>query len=123
MGMKRLSSLIFISLSMLIAGCGQSRVKIKLSGNPVQTKQEILKAVPLQTLISDAMRTMEKAGFQCGMHKNSDFSEGKKLHKNIDYLYCDKSQKRLVSRRWQVAIVARTNKVQDVYVSTGLIGP
>lgn len=121
--MIRQIALLLVSLSILLAGCGQSHVKIKLSDNPVQTKQEILKAVPLQTPISDARRMMEKAGFQCEMEENSDFMEGKKLHKNIDYLYCDKSQKRLVSRRWQVAIVVRTNKVQDVYVSTGLIGP
>ncbi len=81
--------------------------------------QAVLGQVPVGTPIDDAQRFMEREGFTCSRSTNEHFLDRTKL----DYIYCDRSEGGLVSRRWQVAVVHRDGKVTEVLASTDLAGP
>jgi hypothetical protein len=70
---------------------------------------------------SGATEFMRKNEFKCQMRTNASWVD----LDNIDYLHCDKhvTARFPVSRRWQVAIVVEKNKIRDILVTTGLVGP
>jgi hypothetical protein len=77
--------------------------------------------LPAGTPLDTAQAFMEGEGFECSLKAKGQFGE----HQGIDYLYCDRSEDSgmfLVSRRWQVAIIVRDEKVAEIEASTGLVG-
>ena len=106
----------------LLAGLGCSGPTRGLK-DPSKMKGVVLKAVPVGSRIEEARRFMEREGFRCSPQTKSSFADHDGTRKGIDYLYCDRSEGLIVSRRWQVAIVHSGDRVTDVLANTGLIGP
>ncbi|HEY1187068.1 MAG TPA: hypothetical protein VGE74_05390 [Gemmata sp.] len=109
-------------LVLLIAshtGCTSSRAVTRGIEEPPRMVEAILAHVPLGTPVEDAQRFMEREGFKCSRRTSADFLD----RKSLDYIYCDRSESSVVSRRWQVAVVYRDGKVVEVLASTGLVGP
>lgn len=124
--MKQTVILIFLLTFALI--CQAEERKIRLVKSAKDTKQGILKKIPIGSSIEEAQNIMEANGFICKKKEGGAFSEqdndGKAtIHKGIDYLYCDKEmpESPYCVRRWQVAIVDSNGVVSDILVSTGLI--
>jgi hypothetical protein len=77
--------------------------------------------LPAGTPLETARAFMKEEGFECSLKTKGRFGD----REGIDYLYCDRSEASgmfLVSRRWQVAIIVRDEKVVEIDASTGLVG-
>lgn len=125
-----LKNAVLISLfsAVFCAGCAPVQTvmsvnRMKLSADTQKTRASILKFVPPGTRTEKAKKIMEENNFKCTLKTEGEFMTAKKLYTNINYIYCDRSTKEIVSRRWQVAVVVEKGRVKDVLVSTGLIGP
>lgn len=55
----------------------------------------VLDRVPVDTPVADAQRFMEREGFTCSRSTNAEFLD----RKGLDYVYSDRSEGRIVSRR------------------------
>ena len=118
------ADIIILSILILTMSC-RSGIKtgIKFDDDPALVKEAIKKLIPFGTTIEKAEGIMTENNFTCRLMKKSSFHDNEKIYHNIDFLYCDRSRGLIVSRRWQVAIVYTNEKVDDVYVSSGLTGP
>ena len=87
-------------------------------------KTALLQIVPSGTPLVQARNVMEREGFTVAAKQNAAFSEQGRLHQNIDYLYCDRSESAgfPVERRWQVALVHDGTQLTDILVSMGSTG-
>ncbi len=113
--MFRLISFLAVTLT-FITGC-QAKQPMKstlLTTNVDQTKQNVLQNIPVGSSIEDAQHLMEAEGCECS-HQQDDKGT---------FLYCDihKNDQTFVSRRWQVIIYYKDEKVTSVSTSTGLVG-
>lgn len=81
----------------------------------------LVSRIPIGTPESMAKITMEENLFVCYEVRQGEFL----AQKNIDYLYCDRSDYKsfLIYRRWQIAFILKNKKVNDIIVSTGILGP
>jgi hypothetical protein len=102
-----------------VAGCTGTRSATRGIEEPPRMVEAILAQVPVGTAVDDAQRFMEREGFACSRKTNAGFLD----RSGLDYIYCDRSEGTVVSRRWQVAVVHRDGKVVEVLASTGLVGP
>ena len=102
------------------------RDSFHLSADAAQSRQEILKFIPLGSKVQPVKAIMERQGFVCKAGKSERFARflpGKQsAHSVADYLYCDREQGFIVRERWQVFVVHQNGRVADVRVSYGLIG-
>ena len=96
------------------------------------TKQEILKHVPLGTMIDQAKAFMEENGFKCVEIQNQRFAEDGPLpgqqviHGPANTLWCDSGERSIrmaLSRRWQVTFVNVGGKVSYISTAVGATGP
>jgi hypothetical protein len=62
---------------------------------------------------------MEQHGFTCAVVTNGSFG----TIRSIDYVYCDRREGSVVKRRWQAALILANDRVSEVHVTTGLVGP
>jgi hypothetical protein len=89
---------------------------------PSEHAREILLThIQLGSSDTFAEKVMEENLFSCSFIDKGEFLE----LKNIDYIYCDRYDRKsfFISRRWQVAIILKNKKVEDIKVSTGLLAP
>ena len=86
-----------------------------------QLHSALLQVIPPGTNLASATEFMQKNEFRCSKQSNGNWND----RKNLDFTYCDKNadSRWPVSRRWQVALVDSKGTVQEILVSTGLIGP
>jgi hypothetical protein len=105
-------------------GCSRGSATRGLK-DPSAMKIAVQRIVPTGTSLAQARDAMESEGFKVAAKQNAMFSEEGKVHKNIDYLYCDRTELAAfpVERRWQVALVNDGTQVTDILVSMGLTGP
>lgn len=117
----------YIVIIFFLLYCEEKTSYIKLNKYSDATKLNILKVIPKGSEIDFAKKIMIYNGFDCSYKYNDSFMETdgprRKLHENIDYLYCDLTKGFIVGRRWQVGFIYKDKKVYDVFVSSGLIGP
>ncbi len=102
---------------------------LNLSDNSTENIKIVRAYVPIGTSASDAIKKMEVAGLKCSVER------GKKANLNkgnvevgqvgpMDFIWCDKQEKGIVVRRWQVILVLdKADTVKDYGVTTGLVGP
>jgi hypothetical protein len=102
----------------VIGGCVGPKSITRGIKEPSQMVEVILSQVPMGTSVADAQTFMEQEGFVCLFSTNAEFQDRKEL----DYIYCDRSEGWLVTRRWQVAVVHQADQVLEVLASTGLVG-
>ena len=88
-------------------------------------KNEIIRLIPIGTPVEQARKIITKHGVKVQVLEDSDFSVGSVMMRDIDFLYCDKSKSGgwMIEKRWQFALVYEADKITDVWVSFGLIGP
>lgn len=88
---------------------------------PAVMKEALRRAIPTGTSLANARRFMEQEGFACKITRNGSF----RGREGIDYLYCDRSERyaHWVDQRWQIALVLEGDRVRDIEVAHGLIGP
>lgn len=127
-GFQRSAFFVLMLCALFCAGCAPAQTivsmnRMRLTQNPQATRKSIMKFVSPGMRIEKAKAVMEENHFTCSLKNEGAFTAGKKLYTNINYIYCDRQTKELVSRRWQVAVVHEKGRVKDVLVSTGLIGP
>lgn len=98
---------------------------IRLSDNPKIAKQQIQNLIPLGTTATNAELTMKQNGFECSVRNDGFIDASKVVNKGVFFIYCDKSQSAgwPVVRRYQVALVLADDKVTEIDLSTGLVGP
>lgn len=104
-----------------VAGCAGTQSFTRGIEEPPRMVDAVLGQIPVGTAVDDAQRFMEREGFDCSRETNAELRDGKML----DYIYCDRSDSEgwIVSRRWQVKVVHRDDKVVEVIAHTGLVGP
>jgi hypothetical protein len=112
----------------LSIGCTRDRQAVRITAQieqPATMKSAVLERLPRGTPLTAAKEFMEREGFECCVTRKGEFSEQGVVHEGIDYLYCNRHDRvdTWVNRRWQIAVVLEDDKVADVYVSEGLIGP
>lgn len=118
----RLLALCAVSSILLLVACNREDQTITRGLESAdQLRSALLSKLAPGSDPSRATEFMQKNEFKCQMRTNASWVE----LDNIDYLHCDKhvSARFPVSRRWQVAIVVEKNKIRDILVTTGLIGP
>ena len=108
-----------ILLLLAAASCTSSRAGTRGIEEPPQMVAAVLGRIPLGTPVEEAQGFMEREGFRCSRIANAAFGE----RNGLDYVYCDRTEGTVVSRRWQVALVYRDGLVVEVLASTGLVGP
>jgi hypothetical protein len=97
---------------------------IRLYPHPAEMRQELLTHIPLGTLQSVALATMQKNGFTCRLMRDASFSAMGTVYEHINFIYGDREKSTgYISRRWQIALVLKAAEVVDILVSYGLIGP
>ena len=105
--------------------------KLRMYADSQSMKKELLKEMPIGSLIHDAKKIMEENGFNCEMMENTAFSENRDgdpqkpiVHEGEDFLFCNKRETVgvLVIREWDVIIVRKGDVVSDVFVNVGLTG-
>jgi hypothetical protein len=103
--------------------------ELKLSDNSNENNRIVRNYIPVGTSVPDAIKKMEAAGLQCSVGRGQKATLNKG---NVevgqtgptDFIYCNKQEKGIIVRRWQVTLVLdKTDKIKDYGVSTGLIGP
>jgi hypothetical protein len=108
--------------ALLAAGCAQDTTVTRGLKEAPQLQATLLAAIPPGTQVPSAVAFMERNNFRCLDQHNALWGDRQKL----DYVYCDKEVDAAwpIVRRWQVALVhAGSERVQEVLVSTGLVGP
>ncbi|SRR6266487_5800631 len=102
-------------------GCGPRRT----ADTPAAMKAALQQLIPAGTPRDQARRTMEKAGYRVTDKTNASFSEEGVVHRGINYLYCDCTERSglIIERRWQAALVYAGDSVSEILVSMGLTGP
>lgn len=103
--------------------------ELNLTDKSTENNKIVRDYIPVGTSVSDAIKKMEAAGLRCSVER------GKKATLNkgnvevgqvgpMDFIWCDKQEKGIVVRSWQVILVLdNTDKVKDYGVTTGLVGP
>jgi hypothetical protein len=108
--------------AVLLAGCAQDRTITRgLKGAP-QLRTTLVQAIPLGSDLASAVAFMERNQFRCLDQRNAAWGD----RQGLDYVHCDKEVDAgwPILRRWQVALVhVGSGQVQEVLVSTGLVGP
>lgn len=106
----------FILVVVAAWGCSHAE---HLSEQQAVAASQIERWVGRGTPVADARRIMEGHGFTCSIVTNGSFGD----LQGADYLYCDHSSGAAVRRRWQAALLLADQKVADIRVTTGLVGP
>ena len=98
-----------------------------------QTKEEILRRIPIDSSILIAKEIMNSNGFMCGVMKNTSYADfanpsNKQMSRGpADILYCDSGAKSsgfmFTTKRWQVSFEDSEGKVSYIAVGVGLTGP
>lgn len=111
----------FTSILSILIICCQFNRKIKLDESPEKTKEILLSHIPVGSDEMFAKKTMEENNFKCKHTNKGEFLD----INNIDFIYCDREDWKgiLVFRRWQIAIILKKNRLENIQVSTGLLGP
>ena len=117
--MRAWCSALLVSGFTFLAGCTPIRSATRGLESPADMTRAVSAKVPVGASVEDAQRFMEREGFTCSATVNGNWGDCK----GMDYLYCDRTEGGLVSRRWQVAVVHANGKVTEVLANTGLIGP
>jgi hypothetical protein len=125
--MKQFLIIVLGGLTILgIAGCHESKDGLVLPDDPIRCKEIVLHILPVGTTSGDAYRIMKDHGFCCTLYTNSLLNlDGRYKTTMADFVMCDMISKSasMVHRRWQIALITQSNRVQDVSVTTELIGP
>ena len=114
---------------LLFAGCTSTNSKLQLSDNTAGNVAAVAAYVPTGTDVATATKRMTDAGFTCKIERNKTFAMSKGTTPigdvgPMDFVWCDKQQGNPVARRWQVILILdKENKVNDLSVSIGLVGP
>ena len=114
---------------LLFAGCTSTNSKLQLSDNTAGNVSAVAAYVPTGTDVATATKRMTDAGFTCKIERNKTFAMSKGTTPigdvgPMDFVWCDKQQGNPVARRWQVILILdKENKVNDLSVSIGLVGP
>ena len=110
-----------ISIILLVLTTCSFRPTIELGSNPENARETLLKTIQIGSSGSKAKKIMEENQFACSIIQNGEFLD----YKNIDYVYCDRYDRKSfwISRRWQIAIILNDNQVKDIQTATGLLGP
>ena len=84
---------------------------------PARMEAVILRAIPIGTEFTTALRFMRGQGFFCSYKRGAGSSGG-------DVLHCmsEDGRNRIDYRRWWVTIDNRRNKVTEVRAATGIVG-
>jgi len=102
---------------------------LKLSDNSNDNNKIIRDYIAVGTVASDAIKKMEMAGLKCSLElgKKATLNKGNVEAGQVgpmNFIWCDKQEKGIVVRRWQVILVLdSSDKVKDYGVTTGLVGP
>ena len=113
-------SIIFILLMASLAFSQTQPKKIKMQNSAKSMQQEIEQTIPIGSNIADAQQILQANGFRCQMKQQESFIEvtaNKAVveHKNLDFLFCDKSDHMFINTRfWQVAVVHKKGTVSEI---------
>jgi len=118
---RLLSAVLFIPLTCLFCARAEHPSRQNEAALLGYKHAEILRLVPLGTPIPEAKARMESTNYVCSQQINQAWS----TRSHLNYLWCNRSESTgwPVKRRWQVALVDENQKVSEVLISTGLIGP
>jgi hypothetical protein len=96
------------------------------------TQAAVLKVIPIGSKIDFAKSTMEAKGFQCSMAYNKRYAGDDPAggphqidYSAADFLWCDSERptfRILISKRWQVIFVVKSETVASVAVGVSLTG-
>ena len=118
----RLIQTLLVVGALLLVACTQDKMVTRGLKDAPQLRGALVEAIPTGSDLASAVTFMERNQFRCLSQLNAAWGE----RQGLDYMYCDKEVDvgRPIVRRWQVAIVHdRRSRVQEVLVSTGLVGP
>lgn len=88
-----------------------------------QTQNSFLEHIPIETSLQTAKEILKNNKLNYEVYLKQDFTHGVETLKRIDFLYINKiKSKGWVSKRWQVAVAFKNDKITGIYVSYGLIG-
>ena len=111
--------LLIVLACVIVAGCHVAKGKrtMKLLQHTGKMKTEVLQHVPIGTGIDQARTVMETNGFEC--------SYATYANDGAPYLNCQcrEAVDWAVSRVWTIQISYDSERVTDVVVSNGLVGP
>ncbi|HMV43781.1 MAG TPA: hypothetical protein PK079_09875 [Leptospiraceae bacterium] len=95
--------------------------KIQLKGSVEEDRKTLLKHIPIGSSIPEAIRILKQNDFECSIIEKGEFLE----ERNINFIYCNHYEMvgLFISRRWQIAILLKKEKVDDIHLTTGLLGP
>ncbi len=91
-----------------------------LPENGVALRAVVPQHAPIGTAIGRAKPKVESLGFTCSWVEGKLFVG---LEKPVVYYYCSFASGVPVAKRWQLALVPRGGKVDDVRAAFGLVGP
>jgi hypothetical protein len=111
----------FLVIFLLVSINCMTKSIFMLDNKNGQAKETILKYIPIGSSDSFAKKIMEENQFTCKKTFKGEFLD----YKNIDYLYCDRYDRKSfwISRRWQIALILKENQIKDIQTATDLLGP
>ncbi len=118
----RLIQTLLVVGALLLVACTQDKTVTRGLKDAPQLRGALVGAIPTGSDLASAVTFMERNQFRCLSQLNAAWGE----RQGLDYMYCDKEVDVgwPIVRRWQVAIVHDgRSRVQEVLVSTGLVGP
>src|SRR6266704_3452579 len=119
---RRLIETSLVIGALLLAACAQDNTITRGIKDSAQLRTALVKAIPVGKDVASAVAFMEQNRFRCLEQRNAAWGD----RQGLDYVYCDKEVDAgwPILRRWQVALIhGGRGQVQDVLVSTGLVGP
>jgi hypothetical protein len=119
---SRLIDTFLVMSAFLFVACAQDKTITRGLKDAPQLRTALVGAIPAESDIASAVAFMERNHFRCLEQRNAAWDD----RRGLDYTYCDKEVDAgwPILRRWQVALVhVGSGQVQEVLVSTGLVGP
>jgi hypothetical protein len=81
--------------------------------------------IPPGTEVDQARHIMEAEGFTCYLMQNESYAKNGKLSEKCDFLYCSRIDGPLfafVKQHWQIVFVLHDGVVEEIVVSSSLLG-
>src|SRR5258706_14875101 len=106
------------ALFLAVAACGNMG-GVRLSNSPEQTRESLLRRIPVGTQIQDATAILKKSHFQCEVGKSAE-AWGKP---DEPYIWCRRTKTIgvLTERAWLVALFYTNSVVSDIKVKVQIV--
>lgn len=134
--MSYVSNVFVIVAFLTCTSCQPPSIYIEIRSDPDQMEREILQAVPVGTLITNAEKIMKQNNFACEYVSNTSYSKFRKpgagsiesrtiSYKPSDILSCQitRSYYFIAYTKWRVIFAYKNQRVSNVVVSIESTGP